>query len=175
MLISIIKQWLVIALLVISPFNKTVNGYNNSHQLAVDPIIDLELKEVVIKASRVKMASTFLDYKLQRRLNTNVTATLKTALAEFKGPKVPISSLRRHGTKSKHCCGKAVDFEWSTDLIDYLVSEEGTAWREKFGFTFYIESKPGASCLKPYKLKENYKEFVFENPAASGPHIHLNL
>lgn len=171
MFITKLKQCLVILLVTIFPYNKNLVGSNSPLPESVPHI---HLKEVVVKAKSYYRAH-FLDYRLQQNLNTNVTHTLKEALREFSGPKVPISSLRRHGTKSKHCCGKAVDFQWSHELIEYLVSPEGTAWREKYGFTFYIESTPRDPCLTPYKNNTNYSAYVFENPNATGPHIHLNL
>jgi len=171
MLISKLKQCLIIILIAFSPYNKNVSGSNTS---SIGSIPTFKLEEVVIKA-RSYYRTSFLGFRLQQKLNTRVSTTLREALLDYREPKVPISSLRRHGTNSKHCCGKAVDFQWSKELINYLITPEGTAWRDKYGFTFYIEATPGSACLVPYKNDTNYSKYVFENPNATGPHIHLNL
>lgn len=171
MLITYLKQCFLIAFIAISPY-RNLAGSN----ILSETIYNRQLEEVTIKAKRHRLSSgTFLGFKLQTALNTNVSNTLRTALQEYSGPKTSITSLRRFGTKSKHCCGKAVDFEWSHELIEFLVTPEGTAWREKYGFTFYIEDTPRSPLLTPYKKDVNYSKYVFENPKATGPHIHLNL
>ena len=172
MLITYLKQCLLIILIIASPY-KNLAGSNVTHE----QVAHIELKEVVVKAKRTHHfhSGTFLGFKLEQSLNTRITQELKDALVDYSGPKSPISSLRRFGTRSKHCCGKAVDFAWNKDLIDYLISPEGAAWREKHGMTFYIESTPKDSILLPYKKDTNYSQYVFENPKATGPHIHLNL
>lgn len=125
---------------------------------------------------KVRGTFEFLGFKLQGKLNTNIDPTLRNALLEYTGPKIQITSLRRHwGTKSQHEHGKAVDLEFSHELIHWLVSEEGRLWRDKFGFTFYIEDRPGRKSLIPYKEDPVFSEFVFENRHATGPHIHLNI
>lgn len=172
MVISYLKQCLLVSLISLTPFNKNVKGGN----ITEERVYELHLSEVVIKAKKPIRRSEFLGFKLQTNaINTRIHGTLEKALLDYNGPKVPISSLRRHGTVSKHCCGKAVDFAWSQELIDYLVSEEGTAWRVAHGINFYIEDKPGSKKLTPYKNNPTYNKFVFENARASGPHIHLNL
>ena len=172
MLITYLKQCLLIILIIASPY-KSLTGSNLSKEVFIEKQID----EVVIKPkkSHNHHSGTFLGFKLEQTLNTRISNELTKALLSYTGPKVTISSLRRFGTRSKHCCGKAVDFAWKTELIDYLVSPEGTAWRECHNLTFYIEAKPKDSILLPYKKDENYKQYVFENPKATGPHIHLNL
>lgn len=174
MILSYLKQCLVVSLITITPLNKNIKGASTG----VDHTYERTLKEVVIKdkhSSKFRRGE-FLGFQLQKPLNTRIHETLEKALLSYQGPKVMITSLRRFGTVSKHCCGKAVDFEWSHELIEYLVSEEGTAWRNTNGIkTFYIEDRPGSKLLKPYKNNVSYQQYVFENPAASGPHIHLNL
>lgn len=173
MVLSYLKQCLLISLISLTPLNKPVKGTTLAGEITFER--ELEVIEISAKKPRHFKKKEFLGFILQRELNTNIHKSLETALLDYSGPKVKISSLKRHGTKSKHCCGKAVDFEWNEDLINYLVSEEGTAWREKHGFTFYIEDTPRSKKLLPYKSNPKYSEFVFENARATGPHIHLNL
>jgi hypothetical protein len=171
MFITSLKQCLLILFIIASPY-KSLTGSN----ITTEEIYFRELPEVIVKAKRPhRHSGSFLGFQLQQPMNTRIHSKLEEALKEFTGPKSKISSLRRFGTRSRHCCGKAVDFEWSHELIEYLVSPEGTAWREKYGFTFYIESTPRHSSLTPYKNDTNYSKYVFENPNATGPHIHLNL
>ena len=142
----------------------------------------IELSHVTVTAKKIRKNKTmsFLGFRLQKCLDTSVNPKLKEALIEFKflgGPDVRISSLVRHkwSSKSKHRCGKAVDFEFSHELIDWLVSEVGKSWMEKHGMTFFIEDVPGSKVLKPYLQDVKYVKYVFENPYATGPHIHLNI
>lgn len=172
MLLTNLKQCLFIITIAISPLNKNLSG-SNSNSFCIP---EIKLEEVVVKAKPVTRTSkTFLGFELQQPLNTNISSRLKEMLKSYSGPKVRINSLRRFGNKSKHCSGNAVDLEWNTDLINYLVSPEGQQWINQWNLTFYIEAKPGDKCLLPYKKDKLYSEYVFENPSATGPHIHLNL
>lgn len=137
-----------------------------------------KLPEVVIKAPKIiRHAKVQLDgYKTASGVNTRINSTLKDALQEYNGPRPLINSLRRNwNSHSPHTYGKAVDFQWSPEMIEYLVSEEGLKWLDKFQVTFYIEGKPGSSKVAAYKGKEPYKKYIFENPSATGDHIHLNI
>lgn len=61
----------------------------------------------------------FLSFKLLGSVNTNVSDSLVEALKAYTGPTVGITSLRRHwNSKSAHNHGKAVDFEFSKELIE---------------------------------------------------------
>lgn len=140
------------------------------------------LDQVVVTAKKVKRKTSkeFLGFKLQKGLDTSVHSKLEDALKDFKSsnaPEVVISSLKRHkwNIRSKHRAGKAVDFEFSHELIVWLVSEEGTAWRTKHNVTFYIEDRPNSKVLKPYLQDNKYSQFVYENPNATGDHIHINI
>lgn len=118
----------------------------------------------------------FLSFKLLGSVNTNVSDSLVEALKAYTGPTVGITSLRRHwNSKSAHNHGKAVDFEFSKELIEWLISDEGQHWLNNHSLMFYIESVPGAKCLKPYKADERYAQYVFENPQATGDHIHIGI
>lgn len=67
-----------------------------------------------------------MGFVLYRGVNTQITEELEAALKSYNGPKALITSLRRNwGTKSDHECGRAVDFDLSEELVDFLVSEDG--------------------------------------------------
>lgn len=119
---------------------------------------------------------TFLGFVLWGTKNTNISSELRLALEAYQGPKVMITSLRRHwGTKSNHEHGKAVDMQLTTDLTDWLVSEEGQKWLENHSLKFYIEDVPKADSLWVYKKSDTFSKYVFENPNATGPHIHIEI
>jgi len=120
---------------------------------------------------------TFYGFVLWGRVNTNgISEDLVEALENFNGPKVKITSLRRNwNSKSQHNHGRAVDLEFDNALILWLVSEQGQSWLNDHGLNFYIEDKPHSRKLLPYKEDANTSPFVFENPRATGAHIHLNL
>lgn len=136
------------------------------------------MPEVEIVAKRIykSYSTNFLDFKLLGKVNTKVSCSLESALADFTGPKVRITSLRRHwNSHSQHAHGNAVDFEWSTELITYLSTPEGIAWLDSHNLMYYIEDRPGSRLLIPYKSNPETAPFVFENPSATGPHIHIGI
>lgn len=132
--------------------------------------------EIVAKRIYKSYSSNFLNFKLLGKVNTKVSCALEDALASFNGPKVRITSLRRHwNSRSQHAHGNAVDFEWSTELIIYLGTAEGIAWLDAHNLMYYIEDRPGSRLLRPYKQDPTTAPFVFENPSATGPHIHIGI
>lgn len=134
------------------------------------------LPEVTITAAKVRHPKSFLGFSLLGRCNTNISNLLRDALITFPGPKVRITSLRRNwNTHSQHNCGKAVDMEWSEELIDFLVTEEATTWLDQHNLMFYIEDRPGSVKLHKYKNDLKYSKYVFENPHATGPHVHVQI
>ena len=156
----------------------TVNNSATAH--ASTPDSGILLKEVVItaKAKKTKKSTRtrgeYMGFKLLGSLNTDVSNDLKNALASYTGPATPITSLRRHwGTKSQHERGRAVDFDLCPILAEYLCSEAGKAWLSLNKMTFMIEGRPGCREVKTYI--EKYKEYIFFNPNATGPHIHIEL
>jgi len=102
-----------------------------SHQSTVYPRTQFMLPEVTItaKAPRTRSYRTFdfLGFKLEQALDTRVHANLESALLDYTGPEIVISSLRRHlNNKSKQNIGKAVDIRLDHSVIEWLVSEQGT-------------------------------------------------
>lgn len=120
--------------------------------------------------------STFLGFILWRVKSTEIHEDLEKALTGYSGPKVKITSLKRHwGTKSKHECGKAVDLELCPNLVNWLCTSDGIAWLESHNLKFYIEDRPNSKSLEKYKADEVYSKYVFENKRATGPHIHIEI
>lgn len=131
------------------------------------------------RSSKWICPQTFYGFALWGRVNTNgVSEDLVEALENFNGPKVKITSLRRNwrsNPQSQHNHGRAVDLEFDHALIMWLVSEQGQSWLSSHGLKLLIEDKPNSKKLLPYKELESTSPFVFENPDATGAHIHLNL
>lgn len=182
-LLKILRRGAILLTFAMFPIMSGSSASNDSAETFNTPEIvhSYTLKEVVVTAKkkfRNRKAAEFLGFKLEKSsLDTNIHVELEEALQDFTGPKVLITSLRRHkwNPESKHRSGRAVDFQFSHELIEWLVSEDGITWREKYGLTFYIEGQPGSSELKRYKSDEKYNKFVFENRYATGDHVHINL
>lgn len=115
-------------------------------------------------------------FKVLGRVNASISAQLDAALASYTGPNVSITSLRRYwNNKSAHRHGNAVDFEWSPELIKWLETPEGVNWLTTNNLMYYIEAKPGTKVLQPYKQDSISSQYVFENPNATGPHVHIQI
>jgi len=142
-------------------------------------MIIVEPERVIPIAPIKKYAKEFLGFQLEGSCNTQVNNNLREALKTYTGPKIKITSLKRHrNNKSRHNIGLAADFEFSHELILWLVSEEGTKWRDQHHIEFFIEGRPGSKKLVPYKLDEQFSKYVFENPFAegrTGDHIHIHI
>lgn len=157
------------------------------NMLAGKPASDLptyHLKEVTVVAKKTKAparkrVAELCGFKLTGGLNANVSDKIQNALETYKGPKVLVTSLKRNwNRKSDHFHGNAVDFEFSHDMIMYLISEEGRQWLEENGLYFYIEGRPGSKKVKEYLGDANTAPHVFFNPNArgrTGDHIHLGV
>lgn len=52
-------------------------------------------------------------------IDTRISSKMEAALAAYSGPNVELTSIRRSGTKSKHCTGDAIDISkiYADDLI----------------------------------------------------------
>lgn len=179
---KILRRGAVLLAFTIFPlFNATSESNANvmSYVAPIEKEYTMTLKEVVITAKKLgKKTAEFMGFKLEKAsLDTNIHDRLEEALQDFTGPKKMITSLKRHkwNPKSKHRSGQAVDFEFSRELIEWLVSDAGAEWREKYGLTFYIEGQPGSQKLQRYKHDEKYSKFVLENQYATGDHVHINL
>lgn len=149
----------------------TVNPRNSS--IVYNDFSSIELAPVTIKAKKTKEIKSFLGFKLLGKCDYKISDELFEALEDYNGPEVRITSLKRHwNPHSQHFHGNAVDFEWNEELIDYLIT---SSWLEHYNLMFYIEDKPGSKKLFKYKKDPMYSKYVFENPAATGPHIHIGI
>lgn len=69
---------------------------------------------------------TFMGFILYTPVDTTLTPGFKAAIASYSGPKVKVNSLkRRYNVHSDHFHGNAADLEFSSDLIEWLVSTNG--------------------------------------------------
>jgi hypothetical protein len=105
-------------------------GSSTPYRAPIEYLPTLKLAEITITAKRVKKTyrKEFMGFKLRGgRFNFNISEKLESALLDYSGPVVGINSLRRHWSKkSKHYVGRAVDMEFSHELIEWLVSEDGS-------------------------------------------------
>lgn len=125
-------------------------------------------------SSNVCKSGTFFGFILYTPVDTTLTQEFKIALEDYKGPQVKINSLKRHyNRKSDHYWGKAVDLEFSQDLINWLISEDGQTWLIAYDLHFYIEGKPGSQKVRKYLKDPATASYVFFNPEATGNHVHI--
>lgn len=105
-------------------------GSSTPYRAPIEYVPLLNLPEVTISAKKIRKTyrKEFMGFKLRgSKFNFNISEKLEAALADYSGPAVGINSLRRHWSrKSKHYVGRAVDMEFSYELIDWLVGKEGT-------------------------------------------------
>lgn len=145
----------------------------------VEKSVDTVRIEVPVRSNRKTMRKMVSEgmiglFKLYTPVDTMISDQLRTAITEYCGPSVKVNSMRRHGTKSDHCKGRAIDLEFCDVLIEYLVSADGQKWLQDHNLIFYIEGRPGSRKVANYN-KGIYKEFVFFNPRATGDHIHIEI
>jgi hypothetical protein len=148
-----------------------------------------DVLEIVIPNKEVKKKRGFccrhigkkeyMGYELQTtNVNTNISPKLVEFLEELKvvsATTFVITSLKRSSNnKSKHNIGLAVDFELTKELVNFLISEAGQELITKYNATVYIEDKPGSKLLKQFTTNLTNK-YIFYNPGATGPHIHINI
>lgn len=174
----IIAQALLVTLLGVPSNATTVPNFEEDKNVLtiVEPSYKHPIAKVYTKRNIFTAVKEFLQFKVLGKVNTNISLALKVALTEYQGPEVSITSLKRSwNNKSAHNHGNAVDFEFDGELIKWLVSTDGQAWLERHNLMFYIEDKPGSKILTPYKTDPLYAKFVFENPNATGDHIHIAI
>lgn len=115
---------------------------------------------------------TFLGFILYTPVDTSLCEEFKLALSHYDGPQVKINSLKRRGSRSKHCKGRAADLELSSQLVEYLTSDHGQLWLNAHGLTFMIEGKPGSRRVSKY-YNTPHRSYVYFNPNATGDHVHI--
>lgn len=85
---------------------------------------------------------------------------------------------RGWNTRSAHYRGKAVDISihnGGLQFLEWLASEEGKQWVEKYNLKFYIEDNRYSSWLLKFKNHKKLSKNVFLNPKATGFHVHLQI
>lgn len=130
-------------------------------------------KKMQKKLSSMISKTSFFNFVVWDPVDTAITREMTMALQAYDGPTVKINSLRRHGTKSKHCHGNAVDLELTHALVEYLLTEEGQDWLISHQLKFYIEGKPGSRKVGKYLDDTRTESYVFFNKKATGDHIHV--
>ena len=139
------------------------------------PYLNKDSQKKLVKAS--KEEGTLIGTKFELRdksVDPTLDMKLYHALKAYNGPPVKVNSLRRFGNRrSQHHCGQAVDIMWDKSgraMARWLVKEEGQAWLKEYGMGFYLEK----IYDKDYR-RGLYKKYVFDNPKATGSHIHLHV
>lgn len=180
-----VKTLATLALTATLSMQPTVNSGSStgSDDLSGLNVLTLVMPDRVVPRAKAPTTSSLVRvalkemFRLESGLDTRIRPELLSALLDYRGPKTSIGSLRRNwasNPKSKHNCGKAVDFGFDRELIDWLVlTDEGKTWLAKHNLMFYIEDRPGSKALLPFKQDERYAQFVFENGHATGDHVHV--
>jgi len=114
-------------------------------------------------------------------VHPDVHPSFAVALKEWKGPLLVATSMRRFYNRkvkhrsnaaSHHLKGFAVDVRLNKEAADYLKSEEGMAWLQKYHIRYLIEFTANNQAYRSYK--EDYG-YVRINRKATAPHIHLEM
>lgn len=177
------KKALRAGLLTLGLLFLTSSGVNTLAGKPASDIPTIQLREVTVvaksKAPTRKRITELHGFDVCKGLDGRISAKMDSVMLSYKGPKVLVTSLRRNwNKKSDHYHGNAVDFDFSHEMIMYLVSEEGKAWMLEHGLYFYIEGRPGSKKVAEYLKDPLTAPYVFFNPNAkgrSGNHIHLGL
>lgn len=155
----------------------------SSSDLTKSISICMPKEERPIAPLRRKQRETLTFTKLQHEHFDIVTSATNqidkkfaTVLQNYDGPNVLVTSIKRsYNRKSKHFVGKAIDIDFSADIITYLKSEEGRKFITDFDLTVFIENNRLCSTLRELKKDSLLAELVFVNPNATGLHIHINM
>lgn len=168
--------------------NQTIETEMNTLQLKVDSVSSrLDTMETIHpwkydkdfrkkmgkRLSNVISRSSYFNFIVWTPVDTSISKELREALSSYAGPVVKINSLKRYGSKSKHCHGNAADLELTHVLVEYLLTDEGQQWLSEHKLEFYIEGKPGSRKVKKYTVDPRTEDYVFFNTNATGDHIHI--
>lgn len=180
------KVLTILALFLIFPFttNSSTDNMNNDFVI----VMPAKSKDVAkVKTKRAYYASdktearvgtiSFINPSIGSRFKIKgpLNPQLHEAVENYAGPLMePTSGLRFWNRKSKHAAGRALDVDLSYSVADYLVTEAGKAWLDKYGLKFCIEDKGWTKEMNAYKA-EKFQPYIFINPNATGSHIHIEL
>lgn len=108
-------------------------------------------------------------------VDPRLSPELYAAFLDCAGPIARATSGRRYDNpKSCHFHGNALDIRYDStgvSFVKWMITEEGTQWRNKYAIDFYIEDRYKSSPI--FKTFAELKPFHFVNSRATGPHIHL--
>lgn len=156
--------------------------------------INKELADPIVALKRAKRKTLFRECKEEGKIiGTNffldenkgysivIHDDLYKALLNYTGPDtVMTTSLARYDNKrSFHYRNtKAIDIRLDENgerFLSWLKTPEGEMWREAHGLRVFIEDRHRSSMIKKFSKRDPYEDWIFVNPKASGPHIHLDL
>lgn len=89
---------------------------------------------------------------------------------------VMTSGKRCNNRGSYHYYGKAFDVRMDYDgqnFADWLVSDEGSKWRNRHKINFYVEDKYRRRSIHQNFNPAYFQDFYFKNPLSTGPHLHV--
>lgn len=125
-----------------------------------------------------KFVGTNLNLR-HKGIDTRISPTLYAAFLDCTGPTVDVNSAVRHTNHhSQHYTGEALDIRYDENGVSFahwLVSKEGTEWRNRFGISFYVEDSYSKSAIFKDLNGPKFEPFHFVNRGATGPHLHLYL
>jgi hypothetical protein len=139
-------------------FRKELKLHKKSGELRTFPGTMIYVKEWVLPDLTTGFTTALLDLPLE-------TTFLMTSGRRF-------SNCRSH-----HWHRQAIDVRLDADgkaFAEWLISDEGSHWREEYSIGFYIEDRYTSrySIFKDFS-DEHFEPFFYINPLASGPHIHM--
>lgn len=150
-------------------------------KLISDP---LNLAEMLYSRKRlqktIKKEGKFIGTNLVLRhkgIDSRISPELYAAFLDCTGPEVEVNSAKRTcNPNSDHFYGRALDIRYDAAGIafaNWLVSKEGTEWRERFGISFYVEASYSTHPIFRELGGPKLEPFHFVNRRATGPHLHL--
>lgn len=181
------KVLTILALSLLFPFvtNSNTNSVTNELVIVVPdrskPVTKVKPKRTYYATNKTEAKQigtiAFINPNIGSRFKIKgpLNPAIHDAVENYTGPLMePTSGLRFWNRKSKHAAGKALDVDLSYSVANYLVTEEGQAWLNKYGLKFCIEDKSWTKEMQSYRA-EKFQPYIFINPNATGSHIHIEL
>ena len=139
-----------------------------------DTTTSISKEKIESRTSSSKSAKESIEFKSYVSLK-GVKNTLLEAVEELKNNahgRVLITSAHRHWGGKNHRIGKALDFHYNEDFIDFLLSEEGEKILNKYNLEFFIEDNKRKTFSSLPPAFQTKWRFV---PWATNIHIHMNM
>ena len=130
-------------------------------------------RDIAERKPKAKESSVAIRFSSDVNKDIHFELTSAINSCEYKGGAIVTSGRRNSGYKrSLHRQGKALDFHFDEDFVDWLISESGDKWLENHNLEFYIESRHlGDKQDLPDRFKKYYR-FI---PWAEGKKYHIHL